>query len=265
MHEVAMITDDFFVAKSKDFLYALLTKKIDVRLIINKLYASRYSAPKDFYNFLPVKEQKKRERLIKKALRFRQNWLRLGNEKYNMLLKLIFMAYKILVEDMIFFTDYLTNKGYIKPNKLVKKYCGVYLQRRFYTVFLNSRNPKTYLKEALRLYKKTGTLVHVMPAHLMLQLIEYSKVNGRISKTIKKNLKVFEDVGKVSYSRLLKKRIIYYNDHTDFIVRNNIPVAFYLSLDTEYKPQTLKDKVKQSLRKIRHAQVSKKLMNAVQD
>ncbi|MBI2541511.1 hypothetical protein HYV80_02275 [Candidatus Woesearchaeota archaeon] len=214
-----------------DYLYILLSKGLNVRMVLVRLNALSHSF-KIFYDVTGLKKPEW-ENFSKRVDNIRKNWFSLGesareDEIFTLLKEAVYISLNLVSE----FDSFLSKDKRNFTNT-----------QRQTVLFKGNKNRISFVKDWNREDAISGMISHfmehrnfysILPISFLKQLCNYSSVNGRLSRYIRKRLDT--ECMQKKLDPTIKKRIQVLNDQVEYankLKHSHYPCFFPLGYKTE--------------------------------
>ena len=214
-----------------DYLYVLLSKSLNVRMILVRLNALGHS----FRVFSDIAGFNKREWMIfsKRVENLRKNWFRLNEksrdaELFDLLKEAVYISMDFVEE----FSSFLS-KG---KNSIIsaKKQNIIFKGNKNRISFVKDWNKERALNQMISHFVKYKNFYSILPISLLKQLCCYSSADGRLSTYIRRRLSV--QCMQSNIGPIIKKRIQILNKQVEYankLKHSHYPCFFPLGYKTE--------------------------------
>ena len=188
----------------RDFTSMLFSKKIDVRNSLLRLGSLKFGIKT--FNGISKTKIKNSQDYVSSIEKLRKEWFSLSRKNKDVrLFGLIKKGALISIEIVKNFSNYLEKNRIVQINN--KKAVKIaYNGDKNQTIFIKDWSIKKSFEMVNDLYRKKNKIYSVLPLSLSINLIEYSKSKGILSKHIRKNLLVNSFHYKLKDKAVLKKR-----------------------------------------------------------
>lgn len=226
-----LITDVILRHFPVDYLYILLSKGLNVRMVLLRLNALSHT----FKVFYDVAGIKKPEWGIfsKRVNKIRKNWFRMNNnsreeEIFSLLKEAVYTSMDIVSE----FDAFLSKD---KRNIInTPRHNVLFKGNKNRISFVKGWNKEKAINQMIIHFLKHRNFYSVLPISFLKQLCSYSSVNGRLSHYIKRRLDT--ECFQSNIESAIKKRIQVLNDQVEYankLKHSHYPCFFPLGYKTE--------------------------------
>lgn len=212
-----------------DYLYILLSKSLNVRMILVRLNALGHSF-KVFNDISGIKNQSWDD-FSKKVASIRKNWFTIGEGKRDEeILGLLKDAVCISMDFVEEFAAFLSKDRANVPDAKAAIFRG----NKNRISFVKGWEKKKALSQMINHFLKHKNFYSILPIVFLKQLCCYSNGDGRLSRYIRKRLDF--DCSQPAMDHVIKKRIQLLNEQVDYANRlrhSHYPCFFPLGYKTE--------------------------------
>ncbi|MBS3101599.1 hypothetical protein J4204_05725 [Candidatus Woesearchaeota archaeon] len=229
--KTCLVADTILRHLPVDFLYILLSKKINIRMCLLRLNALSHT----FRMFYGISGMKKPVwgKFSRKVKRLRKNWFQMNDDAgKDMLLGLLKESVYISSDFVKEFDAFLSkDKNYLLH---VKQRDVLFRGYKARISFAAEWHPDKAISQMISHFIKHKNFYSILPISLLKQLCCYSSAQGRLSRYIRKRLSIncFQE----KLDPVLEKRIINLNEQVELansLKHSHFPCFFPLGYKTE--------------------------------
>ncbi|MBS3096847.1 hypothetical protein J4480_05410 [Candidatus Woesearchaeota archaeon] len=214
-----------------DYLYILLSKRINVRMVLLRLNSMRHSFK--IFKDISGKEKLIWENFSKRVYLLRNNWFNLGkgfreNKLLALLKEAVYTSTDFVNEVNIFLSKNKANILSVSQDSILFK------GNKNRISFVRGWDMEKAIDQMIDHFSKHKNFYSILPISFLKQLCHYSGFNRRLSLYIRKRLNIRCFQGNID--QVTKKRIQILNEQVDFANRlkhQHYPCFFPLGYKTE--------------------------------
>lgn len=212
-----------------DYLYILLSKSLNVRMILVRLNALGHSF-RIFSDISGIKKQSWND-FSKRVENIRKNWFSMDkNLREEEILGLLKEAACISMDFIWEFDSFLSKD----KNNFINAKAAIFKGNKNRISFVKNWNKEKALSRMINHFSKHKNFYSILPATFLRQLCCYSSAEGRLSKYIRKRLDI--ECLQRNMDTVIKKRIQILNEQVEYankLKHSHYPCFFPLGYKTE--------------------------------
>lgn len=214
-----------FTKMPRDLLRSLTTGKISVRGLLQVIYTLKFSVALES-QITGIPSQPAWVKFVEDFDEFRQEWFKMGEERYQRLIDALIEATVISWQLVGEFSSHLRKENIIPswPNSGKNKFLGAFTGYKFCTIFYDSTllSSSQALKLNLDINEKEKIRAILLPSEFAAYLWQLSRASqGVRTEYIARNLLLPEEEPAVPAPPEIRHREDLFNQYLDFMIKGN--------------------------------------------